>query len=59
MSAPIRPRLVGETYRLAGTKASVILCDRIKDMGYEFATRAAVTVGVEDLKIPGSKKKLG
>lgn len=51
-------RLVGETYRLAGTKASVILCDRIKDMGYEFATRAAVTVGVEDLKIPDSKKEL-
>ncbi|MBU1002985.1 MAG: DNA-directed RNA polymerase subunit beta' [Proteobacteria bacterium] len=51
-------RLVGETYRLAGTKATVILCDKIKDLGYEFATRAGVTVGVPDLRIPERKKKI-
>ncbi len=51
-------RLVGETYRLIGIKATVILCDRIKDLGYEFATRAAVTVGVKDLKIPDTKNEL-
>lgn len=48
-------RLVGETYRVAGTKATVILCDRLKDLGYEYATRAGVTVGVKDLRIPDSK----
>ncbi|WP_419787481.1 DNA-directed RNA polymerase subunit beta' [Pseudodesulfovibrio sp.] len=50
--------LVAGTYRLAGTKASVILCDRIKDLGYEYATRAGVTIGVKDLKIPDNKPAL-
>ncbi|MFP4071626.1 MAG: DNA-directed RNA polymerase subunit beta' [Desulfovibrionales bacterium] len=51
-------RLVGLAYRLAGTKATVIFCDRLKDIGYEFATRAGITVGVKDLKIPEEKKIL-
>ncbi len=51
-------RLVSGAYRLAGTKATVILCDRLKDLGYEFATRAGVTIAVKDLKIPDNKPKL-
>nr|WP_321256235.1 DNA-directed RNA polymerase subunit beta' [uncultured Pseudodesulfovibrio sp.] len=50
--------LVTGAYRLAGTKSTVILCDRIKDLGYEFATRAGVTIGVKDLKIPDAKPKM-
>ena len=49
-------RLVGAAYRDCGIKATVILCDRLKDMGYEFATRAGVTIGVKDLTIPARKK---
>ncbi len=51
-------RLVGSAYRSAGTKATVILCDRLKDIGYEFATRAGVTIGVKDMTIPESKKTI-
>ena len=51
-------RLVGHAYRDAGTKATVILCDRLKDTGYEYATRAGVTIGVKDLTIPSTKSKL-
>ncbi|WP_018124756.1 DNA-directed RNA polymerase subunit beta' [Desulfovibrio oxyclinae] len=51
-------RLVGGAYRLAGTKASVILCDKLKDLGYEYATRAGVTIAVQDLKIPDKKPEL-
>ncbi|MEG2172470.1 MAG: DNA-directed RNA polymerase subunit beta' [Desulfovibrionaceae bacterium] len=49
-------RLVGSAYRDAGIKATVILCDRLKDIGYEYATRAGVTIGVKDLTIPQKKK---
>ena len=48
-------RLVGEAYRRAGIKATVILCDRLKDLGFEYATRAGVTIGVKDLQIPSIK----
>ena len=51
-------RLVGAAYRQCGIKATVILCDRLKDMGYEFATRAGVTIGVKDLTIPARKKDI-
>ncbi|SDO07126.1 DNA-directed RNA polymerase subunit beta' [Desulfonauticus submarinus] len=51
-------RLVGETYRLAGTKATVILCDRLKNLGFEYATRAGVTIGLKDLKIPEKKEEI-
>ncbi|EGJ48579.1 DNA-directed RNA polymerase subunit beta' [Desulfocurvibacter africanus] len=51
-------RLVSEAYRTSGIKATVILCDRLKDMGYEYATRAGVTIGVKDLSIPAKKAPL-
>ncbi|MBU1248203.1 MAG: DNA-directed RNA polymerase subunit beta', partial [Proteobacteria bacterium] len=51
-------RLVTRAYRESGTKATVILCDKLKDLGYEYATRAGVTIGVKDLKIPDIKKDL-
>ena len=51
-------RLVGSAYQDAGIKATVILCDRLKSIGYEYATRAGVTIGVKDLTIPASKKRI-
>ena len=51
-------RLVGNTYRELGIKATVLLCDSIKNLGYEYATRAGITVGVKDLTIPKTKKAL-
>ncbi len=51
-------RLVGEAYRRAGIKATVILCDRLKDLGYEFSTRAGLSVGLKDLIIPEKKQDI-
>ena len=51
-------RLVGEAHRDAGAKTTVILCDRLKDIGYEFATIAGITIGVKDLRIPVAKKNI-
>ncbi|MCH5277839.1 MAG: DNA-directed RNA polymerase subunit beta' [Desulfovibrionaceae bacterium] len=51
-------RLVGHAYHESGIKATVILCDRLKDIGYEFATRAGVTIGLKDMTIPSRKKAI-
>ena len=51
-------RLVGEAHANAGAKTTVILCDRLKDIGYEFATQAGITIGVKDLRIPEKKKNI-
>ncbi|MBO4313482.1 MAG: DNA-directed RNA polymerase subunit beta', partial [Desulfovibrio sp.] len=51
-------RLVGAAYRACGIKSTVILCDKIKDLGYEFATRAGMTIGLKDMTIPTTKKAI-
>lgn len=58
MSKKVIGRLVGEAYRLAGTKATVILCDKLKDLGFEYSTQAGITVGVKDLRIPPAKTEI-
>ena len=50
--------LIDYTYRHAGTKDTVILADRLKDIGYEFATRAGISICINDMKIPSAKEVL-
>ncbi len=51
-------RLVSTAYRQAGIKATVLLCDSLKNLGYEYGTRAGVTIAVKDLAIPARKKTI-
>ncbi len=51
-------RLIAQVYQMAGTKATVILCDRLKDMGFEYSTRAGLTISVQDLQVPEQKKDI-
>ncbi|MBZ0253544.1 MAG: DNA-directed RNA polymerase subunit beta', partial [Candidatus Methylomirabilis sp.] len=50
--------LIDEAYRLAGAKETVILADRLKDTGYAFATRAGVSICIDDMKIPAKKEEI-
>jgi len=50
--------LIDYTYRNAGTKDTVILADRLKDLGYEYATRAGISVCVNDMMIPVNKEDI-
>ena len=44
--------LVNEVYRRVGNKATVILSDRLRTLGYEFATRAGISICIDDMKVP-------
>ncbi len=50
--------LIDLAYRRAGNKATVIFADKLKDLGYEFATRAGISIGIKDMLIPPHKAKL-
>ncbi len=50
--------LVDKCYRAAGEKATVILSDRLKDLGYQFATMGGISISIDDMKIPQRKKEL-
>ncbi|MBU0730967.1 MAG: DNA-directed RNA polymerase subunit beta' [Proteobacteria bacterium] len=51
-------KLIDYAYRYAGTKETVILADRLKDIGYEYATRAAISISINDMKIPVNKENI-
>ena len=49
--------LIDYAYRHGGTKETVILADRLKDLGYEHATRAGISICINDMKIPVKKEE--
>ncbi|MFH1076594.1 MAG: DNA-directed RNA polymerase subunit beta', partial [Pseudomonadota bacterium] len=48
--------LVNECYRKLGIKETVILGDRLKDMGFCYATKAGISVSIYDMVIPKKKE---
>src|SRR5262245_55856225 len=50
--------LVFESYRKAGLASTVQFLDRLKEFGFANATRGGVSIGIEDLEIPGAKAGL-
>src|SRR5215813_3980680 len=50
--------LIDVVYRRAGDKATVIFADRLKDIGFEFATRAGISISIKDMVIPSRKSHL-
>src|SRR5713226_1694151 len=50
--------LIDLSYRLAGSKATVILADRFKDIGFHYATKAGLSIAIKDMVIPPSKEEL-
>ncbi len=50
--------LVEEVYKATGTKTTCQFLDDIKQLGYEYATRAGITFGADDMVIPEEKKDI-
>src|SRR6266571_4744371 len=50
--------LIDNAFRKSGNKSTVIFADRLKDLGFEYATRAGVSIGIQDMAIPAAKGKL-
>ncbi|NVM57895.1 MAG: DNA-directed RNA polymerase subunit beta', partial [Desulfobacterales bacterium] len=48
-------QLINYCYRTLGCKATVILSDRLKDIGYQYATQAGISICVDDMVIPQKK----
>jgi DNA-directed RNA polymerase subunit beta' len=51
-------KLIDHAYRHAGTKETVILADRLKDLGYEYATRGGISICINDMIIPVKKEDI-
>ncbi|MCF5934881.1 DNA-directed RNA polymerase subunit beta', partial [Xanthomonas perforans] len=49
-------RLINSSYRLLGLKDTVVFADKLMYTGYAYATRAGVSIGIDDMLIPDEKK---
>jgi len=50
--------LIDLTYRLCGEKETVLLADRVRSLGYGNATRAGISISLDDMLIPSQKVPL-
>ncbi|MDD4180333.1 MAG: DNA-directed RNA polymerase subunit beta' [Victivallaceae bacterium] len=48
--------LISDCYKVAGSEQTVLLLDKLKDLGYEYATVAGFSISVTDLTVPETKK---
>ena len=51
-------RLINSCYRRLGLKDTVVFADKLMYTGFGFATRAGVSIGIDDMTIPAEKKDI-
>ncbi len=51
-------RLIADLYERYGAEKTAIIADRIKDLGFKYATIGGLTIGVQDVAVPASKSEL-
>ncbi len=49
--------MISQCYVGVGRERTVEVLDTLKDLGYEYATRAGFSIGIDDMIIPDEKKK--
>ncbi|MHB8171895.1 MAG: DNA-directed RNA polymerase subunit beta' [Thermincolia bacterium] len=51
-------KIVEQSYRKLGYAATAELLDGIKKLGYSYATKAGITIGIADITVPDEKKSI-
>lgn len=51
-------KLIAQVYRTHGSARSAAVADCLKDLGFRFATKAGVSISVDDLTVPPAKKQM-
>ena len=51
-------RLINGAFRRCGLRETVIFADKLMQAGFTFATRAGISFGVHDMRIPSQKPKM-
>jgi DNA-directed RNA polymerase subunit beta' len=49
---------INQCYRLVGLKKAVVFADRLMYTGFSYATRAGVSIGVNDMYVPAEKNAI-
>jgi DNA-directed RNA polymerase subunit beta' len=58
MTKKIISELINVCYRRLGLKTTVIFADQLMYTGFSFATRAGISIGIEDMEVPDDKPQI-
>ncbi len=50
--------LVADLYEIAGEDETTVIADKIKDIGFEYATRSGYSLSVSDISVPEHKQEI-
>ena len=51
-------QIIDRCYRTHGNTETAIMLDYIKDMGFHYSTKAAITISISDMEIPDAKQAI-
>ncbi|HKZ71547.1 MAG TPA: DNA-directed RNA polymerase subunit beta' [Nitrospirota bacterium] len=51
-------KLIDRIYREAGHRETVVFLDRVKEIGFRYATKSGISISIEDMHIPSKKAEL-
>src|SRR5260370_3856878 len=51
-------QLVYYAYLRFGLEDTVVLLDQLKELGFTYATKSGISIGIDDMLIPGDNSKL-
>ena len=51
-------RLINTSFRKCGLKETVVLADKLLQSGFRLATRAGISIGIDDMLVPKQKYEL-
>ncbi len=61
INLPLKKRkiieIIGDIYKKVGNKETAIFLDRLKELGFKYATEGGLSVNIDDIITPESKKK--
>ncbi len=50
-------KLIGRCLRICGSETAAVMVDRIKQLGFKYATRSGTTISVHDVRVPDAKNQ--
>ncbi len=51
-------RLISNCYNIVGTDRTAEIADKIKELGFQYATKSGVTISIDDLQYPPDKDEI-
>ncbi len=58
INTSIMKKIVADMYRIKGCQTTVVFLDKLKALGFRYATYSGISIGIEDIIIPDEKFRL-